>query len=495
MSVPFETAPPIPALEQVRATSGQRHPIGLLACVVGCQVMVVIATTAVSLALRGIRADLHFSAGNLSWVVNAYVLVLGSLLLLGGRAGDIFGRRRVFLIGVAVFTVGAILACVAPSSAVLLTGQGLQGLGAALAEPTSLALVATTFPQGRPRNFALGVFSTVAGVGTALGLILGGALAEHSWRWILSVNIPIGIVVLIAASVLVDESHQAHRDLDLPGAVLSTLGLLALVYALARALPRAGLDGVSTASLLVAVALGIAFLFVERRAEQPVVPLDLFRDRNRTASLLGTLLVGATVAGLFYFMTQYFTVVLRFTGVRAGIGYLPLAAMMVLGGLAAPRILHVVQSKALTMIGMLCLTAGVVWLSRITVHSSYVGGVLFPLLLLGIGLGLTIMPLNAILLTDVPRRQAGAASALQQMMLRIGASIGLVIMVAAGTQHGAPKTPAPTPAGIAHATATAFQTATVFIVIALIIAATVLRVRLDEPVTSTPTQPQTVRGS
>jgi len=484
MSVPFETAPPEPALAMAPTLGGQRRPFGLLACVVGSQVMVVIATTAVSLALAGIRKDLHFSPENLSWVVNAYVLTLGSLLLLGGRAGDIFGRRRMFLIGVATFTVGAVLATVAPSPPVLLIGQGLQGLGAALAEPTSLALVATTFPQGRQRNFALGVFSTVAGVGTALGLILGGALSDSSWRWILFVNVPIGLVVLLAALFLVDESPRAHRNLDLPGALLSTAALLALVYSLARALPRAGLDRISVITLIVAVVLGAAFLLVERSATQPVMPLDLFRDRNRSAALVGTLLVGATVAGLFYFMTQFFTVVLRYDGVSAGVAYVPLAAMMIVGGLAAPRILHHVAPKVLTLVGMLFLTAGVVWLSRITVTSSYRGSALVPLLLLGVGLGLTIMPLNSILLTDVRHSQTGAASALQQMMLRIGASIGLVIMVAAGTRHAA-QHPAgsaahkalPTPAGVAHAVSRAFDCATVFILLALVIGAVMLRMR------------------
>ena len=506
MSVPFEAVPPEAAVSAAPVVGRQRHPFGLLACVVGGQVMVVIATTAVSLALIGIRKDLHFSQENLSWVVNAYVLTLGSLLLLGGRAGDIFGRRRMFLTGVATFTVGALLATVSPSAPVLLIGQALQGLGAALAEPTSLALVATTFAQGRPRNLALGVFSTVAGVGTAVGLILGGALSDSSWRWILFVNVPIGLVVLVAAVFLVDESPRAHRDLDLPGAVLSTAALLALVYSLARALHDVGLNRTSTLILIAAIILGIAFLFVERRAAQPVVPLSLFRNRNRSAALVGTLLVGATVAGLFYFMTQFFTVVLRYSGVAAGVAYVPLAAMMIVGGLAAPRILHTVRPKTLTLVGMLFLTAGVIWLSRISMSSTYTGAALLPLLLIGVGLGLTIMPLNSILLTDVLHAQAGAASALQQMMLRIGASIGLVIMVAAGTKHAsheAGKKALPTPAGVAHAVSRAFECATVFIVLALIISAILLhsaRPDVDEePVAdnrATPIDEQSmVRGS
>ncbi|MFD7735131.1 MFS transporter [Kitasatospora phosalacinea] len=462
-----------------------RHPMVTLAVIVSCQLMIVVATTVVNIALPGIKRDLGFSPTSLSWVVNAYMLTFGGLLLLGGRFGDILGRRAVFLTGISVFTASSLLAALAPTAPVLIAALVGQGVGAALAEPTSLAMLATTFSEGPERNRALGVFSTVAGAGTAVGMILGGLLSLASWRWTLFLNVPIGLAVLAVTPFYVEESERRRGRFDLPGALTSTLGMAALVNTFVQAQTRGWGDGRTLASGAAAVVLLVVFVGVELRAEQPVVPLRLLARRERAAAYLDTLLIGATVSGLFFFLTQFLQTVLGFTGLRAGFAFLPLAVLMVVSAVAAPRVLARFGARPLLVGGALVLGAGTFWFSRTGEHTGYLEGLAAPLVLVGLGLGLTVMPLNAIILTGVSRGETGAASGLQQAMLRIGASLGLAVLVSAGGRSGAGGHGAAPKAGhaaLVHSIETGFTIATGFVACALVLALVAFRKGPDRAV-------------
>ncbi|WP_225102589.1 MFS transporter [Streptomyces sp. CoH27] len=451
-----------------------RHPGVTLAVIISCQLMIVVATTVVNIALAGIREDLGFSPTDLSWVVNAYMLTFGGLLLLGGRCGDLLGRRAVFLTGIAIFTACSLLAALAPTAPVLLAALVGQGLGAALAEPTSLAMLATTFAEGPQRNRALGAFSTVAGAGTAVGMILGGLLSLASWRWTLFLNVPIGIAVLLVTPRFVAESERRPGRFDLAGALTSTAGMAALVNAFIQAQSHGWTDRATLLSGGAAVLLLAIFVVVELRAEQPVVPLRLLARRERAAAYADTLLVGATVSGLFFFLTQFLQTVLGYSGLRAGFAFLPLAVLMVVSAVAAPRLLARLGARPLLVVGAAVLGAGTFWFSRITEHTGYASGLAVPLVLVGLGLGLTIMPLNSIILAGVSRGEAGAASGLQQAMLRVGASLGLALLVTAGGGgSGAHPHRVPPPGAghraLVHSIETGFTVATGFVLCALVL--------------------------
>ncbi|MDQ0681250.1 EmrB/QacA subfamily drug resistance transporter [Streptomyces achromogenes] len=461
-----------------------RHPGVTLAVIISCQLMIVVATTVVNIALPGIREDLGFSPTDLSWVVNAYMLTFGGLLLLGGRCGDLLGRRAVFLTGIAIFTACSLLAALAPTAPVLLAALVGQGLGAALAEPTSLAMLATTFAEGPRRNRALGAFSTVAGAGTAVGMILGGLLSLASWRWTLFLNVPIGIAVLLVTPRFVAESERRPGRFDLAGALTSTAGMAALVNTFIQAQSHGWTDQATLLSGGAAMLLLAIFVVVELRAEQPVVPLRLLARRERAAAYADTLLVGATVSGLFFFLTQFLQTVLGYSGLRAGFGFLPLAVLMVVSAVAAPRLLTRLGARPLLVVGAAVLGAGTFWFSRITEETGYASGLAVPLALVGLGLGLTIMPLNSIILAGVSRGDTGAASGLQQAMLRVGASLGLALLVTAGGGgSGAHRAPAPGAGhgALVHSIETGFTVATGFVLCALVLGLTAFRKRSTEP--------------
>jgi EmrB/QacA subfamily drug resistance transporter len=454
-----------------------------LVVIVSCQLMIVVATTVVNIALPGIRTELGFSPTALSWVVNAYMLAFGGLLLLGGRFGDILGRRRVFVAGIAVFTVSSLVAALAPSAPVLLAALVGQGVGAAMAEPTSLAMLASTFTEGPERNRALGIFSTVAGAGTAVGMILGGLLSLASWRWTLALNVPIGIAVLIVTPLFVDETERRSGRFDLAGALTSTTGMAALVNTFIQAQGHGWTDARTLGSAAAAVVLLVAFVLVELRAEQPVVPLRLLAQRERGAAYLDTLLIGATVSGLFFFLTQFFQVVRGFTGLGAGVAFLPLAVMMIVSAVAAPRLLARLGARPLLTGGALVLGGGTMWFSTLTATTPYATGLAAPLVLVGLGLGLTIMPLNSIILSGVSRGDTGVASGLQQAMLRIGASLGLAILVTAGSGggHGARGAHTAGPGPLLHSIDVGFTISTGFVACALILGVLAFRGRSTRP--------------
>src|SRR5829696_5523308 len=483
------------------------HPALALAVIAASQLMVVLDATIVNIALPQMRQALGFSTTSLSWVLNAYTLTFGGLLLLGGRAGDILGRRRVFVSGILLFTLASFLGGFATSATWLLAARALQGVGAAIAAPTALSLITTNFAEGTERNRAFGVFSAVAVAGGAIGLIAGGILTSWlSWRWVLFVNVPIGLLLASLAPLYITESERHPGTFDLGGALTSTAGMTALVYGFIRAAQEGWSDPGTVGSFAAAAILLAVFLSIETRIRQPITPLHLFRDRNRAGSYVIMLALSAAMFGQFFFLTLFVQDVLGYSPLRAGIAFLPITAAIVLTSQFAARSLPRIGPRRLMTAGALLAATGLAWLTQVSVTSSYVDGILGPMLLFGLGMGLLFVPLTIVAVSGVEPREAGAASSLLNVMQQVGGSLGLSILVTAfGTASrneaatqvarllggASPEAQAQfrqtgrLPAALAdqvlaHGISTAFQLAVVFAALALGIALAVVRTRAPE---------------
>ncbi len=416
-----------------RPTGVERRTYGpaiALALIVTCQLMLVLDGTVVNIALPKIQNDLHFSATNLSWVFNAYMLTFGGLLLLGGRAGDILGRRRVFMAGIVLFTLASLLGGFSTSAAWLIATRAAQGIGAAFAAPSALAFIATTFAEGPQRTRALSIYGAVASAGGSLGLILGGMLtAWVSWRWVLFINVPVGLAIVLLTPRFIQEPERQPGQLDFAGALTSTVGMAALVYGFIRASSNGWSDRLTVSAVVGAVVLLALFLTVEVRARQPLMPLRLFADRNRASAYLNMLLLFATMFSVFFFLTQFLQDVLGFSPLQAGVAFLPMTLPMFASVRTVPRLLPRFGPKPLMVIGATLITGAIVWLTHISATSGYLSGVLGPMLLLGVGVGCSVLPLNVVILSGVLRQNAGAASGVLQTMQQVGGSLGLAILV------------------------------------------------------------------
>ena len=323
--------------------------------------MVVLDVTIVNIALPHIQSALHFSTTGLAWVVSAYTLTFGGLLLLGGRTGDILGRRRVFMCGVLLFALASLLGGLSQSSGQLLAARALQGVGGAIASPTALALITTTFTEGLERNRAFGVFAAVSAGGGAIGLLAGGVLVEWlDWRWVLFVNVPIAALILLATPRHIKESERHAGHFDLAGALTSTLGMVALVYGFIRAAQEGWRDPFTLASFAAAVVLLASFVLVERRSQQPITPLHMFADRNRAGTYGIMLSLAASIFGMFFFLTLFVQDVLGFTPLRAGLAFLPVSAIIAVGAGLASRLLPRYGPKPFMVTGALLAAAGLV---------------------------------------------------------------------------------------------------------------------------------------
>src|SRR5580693_4846408 len=412
----------------------QRH-LGLALVVIAtAQLMVVLDATIVNVALPHVQHALGFSGTGLEWVVNAYALTFGGLLLLGGRAGDILGRRRVFIAGIILFSVASLLGGFATTQEWLLACRAAQGVGGAIIAPTALSLITTTFPEGPPRNRAMGVYAAMSIGGAAVGLIAGGLLTTYlSWRWVLFVNVPIGVVVAILAPRAFAETERRPGRFDFPGAITSTLGLAALVYGLTSAATSA--NGVShwgdtkvIASLTAAVVLLAAFILIEMRSKVALMPLRIFRNRNRSGAYLIMLCVGTAMFGMFFFLTIFVQTVWHYSALKTGVAYLPMVAtIMVMAGVSA-QLVPRIGARPLLLAGSAIGTGGMFWLSRINEHSTYTGGLLGPLIVTAAGLGMLFMPLTLIALSKVEDRDSGLASSLLNTGQQVGGSIGLAVL-------------------------------------------------------------------
>jgi EmrB/QacA subfamily drug resistance transporter len=426
---------PRPAAAPRAAVPGGQRRLGLALLVLAtAQLMVVLDATIVNVALPHIQRALGFSGSGLEWVVNAYTLTFGGLLLLGGRAGDILGRRRVFLAGVIVFSLASLLGGFATAQGWLLAARALQGVGGAIVAPTALSLISTTFPEGPPRNRAMGVYATMSIGGAAVGLLVGGLLTTYaSWRWVLFVNVPIGIAVALMAPRALAESQRRPGRFDLPGAIAGSVGLASLVYGLSSA--AATSNGVShwadtkvVASLAAAVILLGTFLAIEVRSQSALMPLRIFRNRNRSGAYLVMLCLGTAMTGMFFFLTLFMQDVWGYSALKTGVAYLPMVtAIMGMAGVSTQLVTRI-GARPLLLAASAIASGGMFWLSRISEHSTYPGGLLGPMLVTAAGLGLLFMPLTLIALSKVDDNDAGLASSLVNTGQVVGGAIGLAIL-------------------------------------------------------------------
>ncbi len=382
-----------------------------------------------NIALPHIQDALKFSTTDLTWVVSSYTLTFGGLLLLGGRAGDILGRRRVFMTGILLFTLASLLGGLAQEPWQLLAARVLQGMGGAIASPTSLALITTTFPEGPERNRAFGVFAAVSAGGGAIGLLAGGMLTEWlDWRWVLFVNVPIGIVIAVLAPLYINESERHNGRFDIAGAVTSTAGMASLVYGFIRAADEGWRDSLTIGSFGAAVVLLLAFAFIESRAKEPITPLKMFADRNRSGTYVIMLSLAAAMFGMFFYIVLFVQNVLQYSPIEAGLAFLPVTVVIALGAGLSQRFLPVLGPKPFMLAGSGLAAIGLAWQTLITADSSYVGGVLGPMLVFGFGMGLNFVTLTITAVSGVAQHEAGAASGLLNATQQVGGSLGLSIL-------------------------------------------------------------------
>jgi EmrB/QacA subfamily drug resistance transporter len=471
----------------VTARQGSGRPGLALAIMLGAQLMIVLDMTVVNIALPHIQSGLHFSATSLSWVANGYTLTSGGLLLLGGRAGDILGRRRMFIAGIALFTLSSLLGGLSADAGMLLAARALQGVGGALASPAVLALIVSAFPEGKERTRALGIYMGVITGGSSLGLVLGGVITEWlSWRWVLFINVPIGLIVVAITPLFVSETTRQPGRFDVAGAITSTAGVSALVYGFIRAAANGWSDHLALAAFGLSVVLLAVFLINEARASQPITPLRLFGDLSRSGSFLARLLVIAGMFGMFYFLTQFLQRVMGFSPLRGGIAFLPMTVMLFSVSRLAPKLMPRLGVKPMMIIGMLPAIAALGWLSQVSTSTGYWSGIFGPMMLLGAGLGLVFVPLTTASLAGVPPKDSGAASAMVNMLQLVGGSLGLAVLVAVfGTaSNNAARHPVAGLSAVAqgqhilaHGIASAFLLAAILDVAALLVIITVIRIK------------------
>ena len=427
------------------AASPPRNLNLALIVIAAAQLMVVLDVTIVNIALPSIQRALRFTPTGLEWVVNAYTLVFGGLLLLGGRVGDLFGRRRMFVVGIGIFTVASLAGGLATNSAWLLAARAAQGVGGAIVAPTVLSLIADTFPEGAPRNRAMGVFAAMAGAGGAIGLLLGGVITTYlSWRWVLFVNVPIGILLAFAAPRVLAASEGRRGQLDLPGALSATSGMTLLVYGLNRAATSGWGNNLTVAALAGAAILLASFILIELRAEQPLVPLRIFADRNRSGGYAISLAIGVALFGMFFFLTQFIQNILGYSPLNAGFAFLPTTVAIVLTAAVVSQLMGRIGPRLPITLGPLLVAGGLFWLSRMTAHTTYWPGVLGPMVLLGAGIALIFVPLSLIAISGAHPRELGLASALLNVGQQVGGSIGLALLgtvAATVTKNNLPRPP------------------------------------------------------
>jgi len=437
----------------------------LLAIILAAYLMIVLDVSIVVTALPHIRRTLGLSATGLSWVQNAYTLTFGGLLLLGARAGDLLGRRRMFVAGIALFAAASLAAGLAQTAEWLLLARAAQGVGAAIAAPSTLALLTTSFPEGPERTRAVAYYGAVAGGGGSVGLVLGGLLTGWlSWRYGLFINVPIGIVLVIAALRFLPETERRSGHFDLAGAATSTLGMFAVVYGIVHAATAGWSDDVTLASLAAGLVLLALFVVNERRAEQPITPLRLFASRERSGAYLARVLFVGAMFGQFFFLTQYLQGVRGYGPLEAGLAFLPLTLVMFSMVFVVPRLVARLGSARLLAGGVVVALVGMTWLSQISAHTPYLTGIALPMIVLGIGAGAAFTPLTAAGVAGVATEDAGAASGLVNVAHQLGGSLGLGVLVTVF----ASALPAHAHAvGLAHAVSTSLMVGAAMLALAL----------------------------
>lgn len=410
----------------------------VLAIILASYLMIVLDISIVITALPKIQHSLGFSATGLSWVQNAYTLVFGGLLLLGARAGDMLGRRRMFLAGLAVFSAASLAIGMAQSAAWLLAARAMQGVGAAILAPSTLALLSTGFAEGPARTRALSWYAATAGVGASVGLVLGGVLADWvSWRVGFFINVPLGLALMLAARRHIAETAARQGNFDLAGAFTSTFGMGALVYGIVRAASAGWGDTLTIAAVGAGIVLLAVFGLVEARASQPIMPLRLFASRERAGAYAARMLFLGAMMGFWFFTTQFLQGVLGFRPAEAGLAFLPATLPNFAAAIAVPRLTRRLGNGRVLATGLTLALAGMALLSRASVDSLYLSGVALPMVLIGLGQGLTLGPLTVAGVAGVDAQDAGAASGAVNVAHQLGGSLGLsvliVVFAAAGT--------------------------------------------------------------
>jgi EmrB/QacA subfamily drug resistance transporter len=400
--------------------------------------MVILDATIVNVALPSIQHGLHFSASSLQWIVNAYTLVFGGFLLLGGRASDLLGRQRLFIAGIVVFTGASLLNAVATSSSLLIGGRALQGLGAALVSPAALSIITTTFEEGAERTKALGVWSAIAAGGGAVGLVLGGLLTETlSWRWVFFINLPIGIAAALLSLRLIPNSKADDEPdtADVAGAVSVTAGLLVLVFGIVKA-PEYGWGSGRTIGLaLTSLVLLSAFVFIELRSKAPLIRLGILRLRSLSASNVAMLFVASGLFSMFYFAGIYLQEVLGYGPLKAGFAFVPFTFGIVIGAGASQALIKRIGIRNVVTIGLVLGTAGLLYFLELTTTSGYFANVFPTIAVLSIGMGMTFVPLTLLATTNVEAADAGLASGLFNTSQQVGGALGLAVLSTLANSH------------------------------------------------------------
>jgi EmrB/QacA subfamily drug resistance transporter len=449
-----------------------------LAIIAIAQLMIVLDASVVVVALPSAQHALHISTANRQWVIGAYTLAFGSLLLLGGRIADYLGRRRMFIIGLIGFGIASALGGLAQNQAMLFGARALQGAFAAVMAPAALSLLTVTFTEARERARAFGVYGAVAGGGAAIGLVLGGILTEFaSWRWTLLINVPIAAFAAVAAQRVIRESRaEARHSYDLPGAITATGGLFLLVYGFTMVATHGWASSLTTALFAGAVVLLGAFVAIELRTNHPLLPMRVVLDKVRGGSLLTSLLVGCAMLGTFLFLTYFLQGTLGYSALKTGFAFLPFSGGIILGAGAASKILPKSGPRTLMLTGLTLATAGLLLFSRLEVHSSYLH-VLVPEILVSIGMGLVFVPMNSTSLYGVDPEDAGVASALVNTTQQVGGALGTAFLNTIAASATASflvsrvSSSAETKIAAVHGYTTAFEVSALLVAMSAVVAA------------------------
>jgi EmrB/QacA subfamily drug resistance transporter len=424
-----------------RIGRGERRTVppawAVLVAVCAGQFLVVLDVSVVNVALPSMRTALGLGDTGQQWVVNAYALTFAGFLLLGGRAADLFGRKRIFLIGLGLFTAASLAGGLAQDPWMLISARTVQGLGAAVLAPTTLSILTTSFPEGAERTRAIGTWTAVGAGGGAAGGLVGGVLTDYlSWRWVLLVNVPVGALVLVGAALCLTESRAgAARRLDVTGAVLVTTGVAALAYGIAESESHGWTSVSCLLPLIAGLVVLAAFTAVEARTEAPLIPLRLFRVRSVSAAntvLLGT---GAATFATWYFLSLYMQNVLHYSPVRAGLSFLPHTVSIIIGSKLAPRLMSYVDARIVGAVGGVLAAGGLVWQSTLTVHGTFLGAILGPGILTMFGAGLLMTPIAAAATSGVAMGEQGIVSGLLNTSRQLGGALGLTILATAAASR------------------------------------------------------------
>ena len=419
------------------STATPVHRTGILIIILVSYFMIILDNSIIFTGLPSIQATLHFSSTGLSWIQDAYTLTFGGLLLLAARAGDILGRRRLFIAGLVIFTVASMAVGASPTGGWMIGARALQGIGSAIVGPTSLSLLTATFPAGKQRNQAVAWYAATAGIGASLGVVIGGLFADLlSWRFGFFVNVPIGIVMIVLGIRFLVEQPRTPGRFDIRGALFSTLGVGSLIYGIVSSTDFGWNSPITLGTIALGVILLILLVVNEARAEQPIMPLRIFASRERSGAYAIRFLYLGAMMGFFFFVTQFLQDVFHWAPLQAGLGYLPMTAVNFAVALLVPRLSRTLPPLALLAAGVVATLVGMAWLSRVTTDSTYLLDIGLPMILIGLGQGLAFAPLTSFGIHGVRAEDGGAASGVLNTAHQLGSSVGLAVLVALGAAVG-----------------------------------------------------------